>query len=423
MKQEFNLEVKGKEWVSLQDAAFEKVNKDAKIDGFRPGKAPRSMYEKKYGKQEILFEAADMAIKKEYERLLTKEKVMPVIEPKVDLVKCDDKELAVKFIFVTEPTVKLGAYTNLGVKKDKVKVTKEEVEHRIHHLLEDYAEVVVKESDKVENGDIAIIDFKGLKDGVAFDGGTAENYSLTIGSNTFIPGFEEAVIGMKRGEEKDIDLTFPEDYMSEELKGQKVVFQVKVNEIKTRQVPKLDKDFFDDLNMEGVTDKPSLEKQVEEEIKEQKEHEEEHVYEEKCLEAAANNMEVEICEELVNDEVEHMYNEFMQRMAMQGVSEEMYLEYTKSKKEDITKQMGPDALKRLKYRYLLKAVIDAEKLKVTDKEAKARLKEMASMYQVDEETILKDVSIDNIKFDLLYTKALDIVTNNEAKKTTKKEEK
>lgn len=423
MKQEFNLEVKGKEWVSLQDAAFEKVNKDAKIDGFRPGKAPRSMYEKKYGKQEILFEAADMAIKKEYERLLTKEKVMPVIEPKVDLVKCDDKELAVKFIFVTEPTVKLGAYTNLGVKKDKVKVTKEEIEHRIHHLLEDYAEVVVKESDKVENGDIAIIDFKGLKDGVAFDGGTAENYSLTIGSNTFIPGFEEAVVGMKRGEEKDINLTFPEDYMSEELKGQKVVFQVKVNEIKTRQVPKLDKDFFDDLNMEGVTDKASLEKQVEEEIKEQKEHEEEHVYEEKCLEAAANNMEVEICDELVNDEVEHMYNEFMQRMAMQGVSEEMYLEYTKSKKEDITKQMAPDALKRLKYRYLLKAVIDAEKLKVTDKDAKARLKEMASMYQVDEETILKDVSMDNIKFDLLYTKALDIVTNNEAKKTPKKEEK
>lgn len=423
MKQEFNLEVKGKEWVSLQDAAFEKVNKDAKIDGFRPGKAPRSMYEKKYGKQEILFEAADMAIKKEYERLLTKEKVMPVIEPKVDLVKCDDKELAVKFIFVTEPTVKLGAYTNLGVKKDKVKVTKEEIEHRIHHLLEDYAEVVVKESDKVENGDIAIIDFKGLKDGVAFDGGTAENYSLTIGSNTFIPGFEEAVVGMKRGEEKDINLTFPKDYMSEELKGQKVVFQVKVNEIKTRQVPKLDKDFFDDLNMEGVTDKASLEKQVEEEIKEQKEHEEEHVYEEKCLEAAANNMEVEICDELVNDEVEHMYNEFMQRMAMQGVSEEMYLEYTKSKKEDITKQMAPDALKRLKYRYLLKAVIDAEKLKVTDKDAKARLKEMASMYQVDEETILKDVSMDNIKFDLLYTKALDIVTNNEAKKTPKKEEK
>ena len=418
MKQEFDLVVKGKEWEGLQDEAFEKVNKSAKIDGFRPGKAPRSMYEKKYGKQDILFEAADMAVKKEYERLLTKEKLMPVIEPKVDLVKCDDKELEVKFIFVMEPKVELGKYTNLGVKHDKITVTKEEINDRIHHLLEDYAEIVAKDG-KVENGDTAIIDFKGLKDGVAFEGGTAENYSLVIGSNTFIPGFEDAVIGMKKGEEKDIPLTFPEDYMSEELKGQKVVFKVKVNEIKTRIVPKLDKEFFEDLGMEGVNTKEELEKEIKGEIEHQKEHEEEHAYEEKCLEKAAENMKTDICEELIDDEVEHMYNEFMQRMAMQGVSEEMYYQYTKSKKEDITSQMKNDALKRLKYRYLLKAIIDAEKIKVTDKETKARVKEMSEMYKVDEETILKEVSMDNIKFDLMYQKALDIVTANEAKKETK----
>ena len=422
MKQEFDLVVKGKEWEGLQDEAFEKVNKSAKIDGFRPGKAPRSMYEKKYGKQDILFEAADMAVKKEYERLLTKEKLMPVIEPKVDLVKCDDKELTVKFTFVMEPKVELGKYTNLGVKHDKISVTKEEIEDRIHHLLEDYAEIVAKDG-KVENGDTAIIDFKGLKDGVAFDGGTAENYSLVIGSHTFIPGFEEAVIGMKKGEEKDIDLTFPEDYMSEELKGQKVVFQVKVNEIKTRVVPKLDKEFFEDLGMEGVNTKEELEKEIKGEIQHQKEHEEEHAYEEKCLDKAAENMKADICQELIDDEVEHMYNEFMQRMAMQGVSEEMYFQYTKSKKEDITSQMQGEATKRIKYRYLLKAVIDAEKIKVSDKDAKARLKEMASMYNVDEENILKEVSMESIKFDLMYQKALDIVTANEAKKETKKEEK
>lgn len=422
MKQEFDLVVKGKEWGTLQDEAFEKVNKSAKIDGFRPGKAPRSMYEKKYGKQDILFEAADMAVKKEYERLLTKEKLMPVIEPKVDLVKCDDKELEVKFIFVLEPKVELGKYTNLGIKHDKITVTKEEIEDRIHHLLEDYAEIVAKDG-KVENGDTAIIDFKGLKDGVAFDGGTAENYSLVIGSHTFIPGFEEAVIGMKKGEEKDIDLTFPEDYMSEELKGQKVVFQVKVNEIKTRVVPKLDKEFFEDLGMEGVNTKEELEKEIKGEIQHQKEHEEEHAYEEKCLDKAAENMKADICQELIDDEVEHMYNEFMQRMSMQGVSEEMYFQYTKSKKEDITSQMQGEATKRIKYRYLLKAVIDAEKIKVSDKDVKARLKEMASTYNVDEETILKEVSMESIKFDLMYQKALDIVTANEAKKETKKEEK
>lgn len=424
MKQEFSLVVKGNEWVSLQDEAFKKVSKNAKIDGFRPGKAPRSMYEKKYGTQDILFEAADMAIKKEYERLLSDKKLMPVIEPKVDLVKCDDKELEVKFVFVLEPKVELGKYTNLGVKKDKVKVTKEEIEHRISHLLEDYAEIMVKEDDKVANGDIAIIDFKGMKDGVAFDGGTAENYSLTIGSNTFIPGFEDAIIGMKRGEEKDIDLTFPEDYMAEELKGQKVVFKVKVNEIKTRVVPKLNKEFFEDLAMEGVTNKEELEHQIEHEIEHQKEHEVEHAYEEKCLDKAVENMKADICSELIDDEVEHMYKEFMQRMSMQGVSEEMYYEYTKSKKEDITAQMKEEAEKRVKYRYLLKEVIKQEKIKATDKEAKDRLKEMTEMYGVDEETILKEVSLDNIKFDLIYTKALDIVTANEEKKEkTKKEEK
>ena len=258
-----------------------------------------------------------------------------------------------------------------------------------------------------------------MKDGVAFEGGTAENYSLTIGSKTFIPGFEEAVIGMAKGEEKDIDLTFPEDYMAPELKGQKVVFKVKVNEIKTRVVPQINKEFFEDLGMEGVNSKEELEHEITHELEHQKEHELEHVYEEKCLEKAANNMKADICQELIDDEVEHMYKEFMQRMQMQGISEEMYYEYTKSKKEDITKQMVEDATKRIKYRYLLKEIIKKEKIKVTDKEAKERVAEMAKMYNVPEETILKEVSLENIKFDNMYQKALDIVCANDTKKEEK----
>ncbi|MBQ2872802.1 MAG: trigger factor [Bacilli bacterium] len=415
MKQELEFKIEGIEWGKLQDEAFNKLNKDAKIDGFRAGKAPRSMFEKKYGKQEIVMEAADMAIKKEYERILTEGKILPVIEPKIDLVSCDEEKLEVKFVFVTEPKVELGKYTNLGVKKDKVKVTKEEVKNRIDSLLNEYAELVEKDG-KVADGDIAVINFAGYKDGVAFDGGTAENYSLTIGSKTFIPGFEEAIIGMAKDEEKDINLTFPEDYMAEELKGQKVVFKVKVNEIKTRVVPKLDKDFFEDLAMEGVTNKEELEHEITHELEHQKEHELEHEYEEKCLEKAASNMKIEMTEELVEDEIEHMYREFMQRMQMQGISEEMYYEYTKSKKEDITSQMKVDAEKRIKYRYLLKEIIKVEKIKVTDKAAKDRVKEMASMYQVDEETIMKEVSLENIKFDLMYQKALDLVTTNKEEK-------
>lgn len=418
MKQELEFKIEGKEWEGLQEKAFNKLNKDAKIDGFRPGKAPRAMFEKKYGKQEIIFEASDMAIKEEYERILHEGKILPVIEPKVDLVSCDDKKLEVKFIFVVEPKVELGEYTNLKVKKEKVKVTKEEVKNRIDALLNEYAELVEK-TGKVENGDIAVIDFTGYKDGEKFEGGEAKNYSLTIGSNTFIPGFEDAVIGMEIGEEKDINLTFPEDYMSEELKGKEVVFKVKVNEIKTREVPELNKEFFEDLAMEGVTTKEELEKEITHELEHQKEHELEHVYEDKCLDKASSNMKIEIADELVDDEVEHTYKEFMQRMSMQGITEEMYYQYTKSKKEDITSQMRDEATKRIKYRYLLKEIIKVEKIKVTDKEAKAKLKEMAEMYHVDEETILKEVSLENIKFDLMYQKALDLVTGNKDSKEEK----
>ena len=415
MKEELNFKLSGNDWKKLQDEAFEKVNKKAKIDGFRPGKAPRNVYEKKYGVQDILFEAADLAVKKEYERIIEEGKILPVIEPKIDLIKCDENEIEIKFTFVTEPKVTLGEYTNLGLKKEKVKVSKEEVKERINSLLDNYAELVEKDG-KVADGDIAVIDFTGLKDGVEFEGGKAQNYSLTIGSKTFIPGFEEAVIGMEKGEEKDIELTFPEDYMASELKGQKVVFKVKVNEIKERVVPKLDKEFFDDLAMEGVTNKEELEKEITSEIEHQKEHEEEHAYEDRCLEKAAENMKADICSELIDDEVEHMYREFMQRMEMQGISEEKYFEFTKNKKEDITNQMRESAEKRVKYRYLLKEIIKTEKIDVTEKELKEKVKELSEMYNVDEETLLKEVPMDNIKFEMMYQKAINIITLNKENK-------
>lgn len=412
MREEVNFKLEGKEWVELQDKAFEKLNKKANIDGFRPGKAPRDIFEKKYGKQEIILEAADEATNKEYKRLLGENKIIPIIEPKVELIKCDSDTLEVKFTFITDPEVTLGEYTNLKVKKEKAKVTKEEVDNSIKELLNEYAEVVVKEGN-VESGDIAIIDFAGYKDGVAFEGGTSENYSLTIGSNTFIPGFEDAVIGMAKGEEKDIELTFPEDYMQEDLKGQKVVFKVKVNEIKTRKIPELNKEFFEDLNMEGITDKESLEKDIKEELTHRKEHELEHAYEDACLDKAANNMKIEILPELIDDEAHHMYHEFMDRMKRQGITEELYLKYTNSKEEDLIEKMKDEAKKRIQYRYLLREIIKKENIKITDKEAKEKIKEIAKQYNVTEEEILKEVgTLEAMKMDLAFQKAVELVKAN-----------
>lgn len=412
MREEVNFKLEGKEWVELQDKAFEKLNKKANIDGFRPGKAPRDIFEKKYGKQEIILEAADEATNKEYKRLLGENKIIPIIEPKVELIKCDSDTLEVKFTFITDPEVTLGEYTNLKVKKEKAKVTKEEVDNSIKELLNEYAEVVVKEGN-VESGDIAIIDFAGYKDGVAFEGGTSENYSLTIGSNTFIPGFEDAVIGMAKGEEKDIELTFPEDYMQEDLKGQKVVFKVKLNEIKTRKIPELNKEFFEDLNMEGITDKESLEKDIKEELTHRKEHELEHAYEDACLDKAANNMKIEILPELIDDEAHQMYHEFMDRMKRQGIPEELYLKYTNSKEEDLIEKMKDEAKKRIQYRYLLREIIKKENIKITDKEAKEKIKEIAKQYNVTEEEILKEVgTLEAMKMDLAFQKAVELVKAN-----------
>lgn len=412
MREEVNFKLEGKEWVELQDKAFEKLNKKANIDGFRPGKATRDIFEKKYGKQEIILEAADEATNKEYKRLLGENKIIPIIEPKVELIKCDSDTLEVKFTFITDPEVTLGEYTNLKVKKEKAKVTKEEVDNSIKELLNEYAEVVVKEGN-VESGDIAIIDFAGYKDGVAFEGGTSENYSLTIGSNTFIPGFEDAVIGMAKGEEKDIELTFPEDYMQEDLKGQKVVFKVKVNEIKTRKIPELNKEFFEDLNMEGITDKESLEKDIKEELTHRKEHELEHAYEDACLDKAANNMKIEILPELIDDEAHQMYHEFMDRMKRQGITEELYLKYTNSKEEDLIEKMKDEAKKRIQYRYLLREIIKKENIKITDKEAKEKIKEIAKQYNVTEEEILKEVgTLEAMKMDLAFQKAVELVKAN-----------
>ncbi len=413
MKKVVEYTVEKEVWEQAKNDAFVKLNKKAKIDGFRPGKAPRNIFEKHYGKQEILYEAADKLINEKYFEILSKEKLIPVVEPKIEPVKLDEEGLTVKYIIITEPEVKLGEYKNLGIKKEKAKVTKEEIEHEMHHVLERYAEIATKEG-KVENGNIAIIDFEGFKDGVAFDGGKAENYELEIGSNTFIPGFEEGLIGMSKGEEKELNLTFPKDYASEELKGQKVVFKVKVNEIKERIVPELDKDFFDDLSMPGVASKEDLEKELEKQLKEYKEMQLENAYVDKVLAKAAENMTIEIEDELVDAEVENMYKDFLDKLKMQGVTEELYLQYANTTVEDVKSKMREEANTRIKYRYLLKAVIKEEKLKVTDKQVEKEIDTMAKTYGVTKEDILKEIKdVEYIKLDMLTRKAIEVIKGNE----------
>lgn len=417
MKKVVNYKVQKEEWELAKNEAFKKLNAKCTIDGFRKGKAPRQMFERNYPGQ-IVMEAADIVVDKEYKRIIMEDKILPILEPKIDIVKVTDDELEVNFTFITEPEVKLGEYKNLKVKKGTVKVTKEEIQTKIDALVKDFAELMVKEDGKVENGNIAVINFEGFKDGVAFDGGKAENYSLEIGSGTFIPGFEDGVIGMKKDEEKDLELTFPEDYGQADLAGAKVVFKVKVNEIKERIVPELDKDFFEDLGMEGITTKEELENQVKEEIKEEKTREVEQKYIDSLLEKAVSNMEVEIDDEIVSAEAHAMYHDFMDRMAMQGITEEIYLQYAQTTEEDIVSHMKEEALKRLKNSYLLNAIIKEEKIEISKEEAEKELDEMAKKYNATKEEIESSFGgIDALIYDMKVREAIDLM--KEEKKSDK----
>lgn len=412
MKKQVNYKVNGEEWKEAKDKAFNKLVKKVKIDGFREGKVPRNVFEKKYGTGDIISEAMEDLVQKKYGEVIITEKLIPVVEPKLEIVKADDEGFEVNMTFILDPEVTLGEYKGLKVKKDKVKVTKEEVDHEVSHILDRYAELVSKDG-KAEEGDTVVIDFKDFKDNEEFEGGSAEGYSLELGSHSFIPGFEEGVVGMKREESKDIELTFPEDYMAKELAGQKVVFNVTVHDIKKRVIPDLDEEFFKDLDMEGVSNKEELEKVVEEEIKAQKEREADNKFIEDLLEKASKNMKVEIDEEIIDAETDRMYKNFIEKLKMQGVTEELYFAYSGAKKEDIMKDMKKEAEKRVAYRYLLEAIVKAEEITISDKDAKDEVKKMADMYKMTEEDIMKELgSLEVVKYDLAMQKAIELLKEN-----------
>ena len=317
---EIKVVIDGEEWQNALDKAFQKKNKEVTIPGFRKGKATREVFEKKFGKESLFIDASELVIQDAYLKGLADSKLIPVVKPKVDITGIDADKVEFKFTIITKPEITIKKYKGLKVTKDKVKVTKEEIEHELGHVLEKYTDLVVKEKGTLENGNVAIIDFEGFKDGVAFDGGKGENYELEIGSNTFIPGFEEQLIGMKPSEEKEIKVTFPEEYPAEELKGKEVTFKVKVNEIKEKVKRELDKDFFEDLGMEGVDSKETLEAEIKKNIEAHKEMDAENKYVDELLEAVGKNVEVDIPEEMVDEEVDRLIERYEEQLKMQGIS-------------------------------------------------------------------------------------------------------
>lgn len=411
-EKEIEIIIEGKEWEGALDKAFKKANKNAKIDGFRPGKAPKEVFIKKYGKQSLYMDAADEAADMAYQKLLkdyADDVKELVARPEIALKDVNDDKITFLFTLTLRPLVKLGKYKGLGIKKDAIKAEAEEIEDAINHMRERYAEDVIKEG-AIASGDIAVIDFEGFVDGKAFDGGKSENYSLKIGSGTFIPGFEEQLVGLKSGDEKDVKVTFPADYHAEDLKGKNATFKVKVHEVKEVKVPELDKDFFADLGMEGINTKEELEAQVSENILARKEMEAENKYLDDLLEAAAKNVEVDIPEAMINEELDRMIQQYSEHLKMQGITIEQFYQFTNSDEMALRDQMRPEAVKRITYRLMLEEIAKEEKIEIDDKAAKEEAKKLAEKYQMKEDEFLSAFGgLDIVKYDMKMRKAMEVL--------------
>lgn len=402
-------EYNGEVWTKAISSAYDKIKKDVTVDGFRKGMVPFEMFVSKNGVEPLYNDAIDILLTTEYKKVFDELKEIPVVQPSIDIKNISKDAISIEYTFISSPEVKLGAYKNLGIKKETAKVTAKEVKEEIEKLQAKYAEIQVKETGKVENGNTVVIDFEGFLNGKPFEGGKAENYPLEIGSHTFIPGFEEGLIGMSTGEEKDLNLTFPENY-TEELKGKDVTFKVKVNIIKEKVLPEINEDFFKDLGYDDVKTKEELEAKIKEQIKTRKETDIENKYIDECLEAATSNMKVEINPEIIDDEIHRMIDQMSEQLKMNGITLEQYMQFTGMTHEDLRKQYEEMATKRVKERFLLENVAKVEKIEVSDKDAEAKALEMAKNYGMTKEDLLKEFGgLDMVKYDMKMRAAINIV--------------
>ena len=377
------VEVSAEEFDKALDLAFEKVVKEVKADGFRPGKMPKNIFIQRFGWASLYNEAIQYAFEETYPLALQQTKVYPTAEPKVDL-DFASLEKGKSFTYTAEvdvwPEVHLGEYKGLKVKPLSTRVTKKDVEAEIKHMLESKVENVIKDG-PAENGDTVVIDFEGFVDGEAFEGGKGENYPLTIGSGSFIPGFEEQLVGAEAEKEVEVKVTFPEEYHAEELKGKDAVFKCTIHEIKEKQIPEIDDEFAAEVSEFDTLDEYKAD--VKAKIKEQKENEGKQKKEDQAVEKAVANATMEIPEAMIDEQVRQMVNEFAQNMQYQGISFEQYCQITGMTLEKIQEETRPQAVKRIETRLVLEAIAKAENIEVTEERLDEEIKKMAESYNME----------------------------------------
>lgn len=408
------IEVSAQELEKAIEGAYQKNKNKISIPGFRKGKVPRHMVEKMYGKEIFYEDAANALIPDAYEKAVEECEEDIVSSPSIDVVQI---EAGKPFIFTAEvalkPEVKLGKYKGVKVPKMDVTVTDEEIDAEINRERERNARNIEVTDRAVKDGDMTVLDFEGFVDGVAFEGGKGENYPLTIGSGTFIPGFEEQLVGAEIGKEVEVNVTFPEDYQAEDLKGKAALFKCTVKEIKEKELPELDDEFasevseFDTLAEYKADVKGKLEERKAKEAKDDKEA--------AVIEAIVKDSDMEIPEAMLETQQRQMIDEFAQRIQMQGLSLEQYFQFTGTSYERMLEEVKPQAEKRIQSRLVLEAVVKAENIEATDADYEEELKTMAEAYQMEVDKIkemLPEKSADQIKKDIAVRKAADFVVEN-----------
>lgn len=395
------------------DSAFKKVVKQVQVPGFRKGKMPRAMFEKRFGVESLYQDALDFILPEAYAEAINETAIEPVDRPEIDVEQMEKGQaLIFKATVTVKPEVKLGEYKGLEVTKFDTEVTDEDVNEEIKQLQERNAELVIKEEGAAENGDTVVLDFEGFVDGEAFEGGKADNYTLELGSNSFIPGFEEQLVGLETGGEKEVEVTFPEEYHAAELAGKPAVFKVKIHEIKTKELPALDDEFAKDVE-EEVETLDALKEKIKNRLVEKKNHDAEHHVKDTVIEKAAENAEMDIPAAMIDTETDRMIQEFGQRLQMQGMTLDMYFQFSGQDEAALKEQMKEEAEKRVRINLTLEAIGKAENVEVSEEEINAEVQTMSEQYGLSAEQIIQALGgTESVKGDLLVRKAIDVLVEN-----------
>ncbi len=394
------------------DAAVTKSYKAAApkitVPGFRKGKAPRAYIEKFYGKSYFHEDALDQIVPELYQEAVKEAKLEPVSRPTVDVKAMDDTGVTLTAVIWTMPVAKVAKYEGLEATKDAVEATDEEIEHEIKHALDSDARMLTVEG-AAENGDETTIDFEGFLDGVAFEGGKGEGHKLVLGSNSFIPGFEDALIGHKAGEEFDINVTFPADYGAENLAGKAVVFKIKLHEIKRKELPEFNDDFVKDVSEFDTVDQYKAD--VKAKILDRKQKAADAKFEEAVLDALIAETKVEVPDCMVDDEVDAQVRDFEYRLQSQGASLDLYCKYTGMTVEQMKENFKEGAARTVKIRLAIKAVVKSQKIKATAKDIEAEYKRIAEGYKIEVEKVKEAVKPEQLTDDITFRKAIDFVVS------------